>query len=261
MQRRTDTSRREFLTTAAAIGAPLLVSPRTAFGAQANSRVTLGVLGCGGRGTWIAELLQKHGGYEIRAAADYFQDRVDNVGTKLQVAPERRYTGLDGYKKVLAGDVDAVAIESPPYFHPIQAREAVEAGKHVYLAKPVAVDVPGCRTVEESGRRATEKQKCFLVDFQTRTDPLYREAVKRAGARPEQIERAIIGNVLSAGMGQAPARQAVIKAGLPVSTGAVTVNKVCGSGLQAVMYARREILIGDAEVLVAGGMESMTNAP
>jgi len=88
-----------------------------------------------------------------------------------------------------------------------------------------------------------------------------REAVKRAGARPEQIERAIIGNVLSAGMGQAPARQAVIKAGLPVSTGAVTVNKVCGSGLQAVMYARREILIGDAEVLVAGGMESMTNAP
>jgi acetyl-CoA C-acetyltransferase len=88
-----------------------------------------------------------------------------------------------------------------------------------------------------------------------------REAVKRAGARPEQIERAIIGNVLSAGIGQAPARQAVIKAGLPVSTGAVTVNKVCGSGLQAVMYARREILIGDAEVLVAGGMESMTNAP
>ena len=88
-----------------------------------------------------------------------------------------------------------------------------------------------------------------------------REAVKRAGAQPEQIERAIIGNVLSAGMGQAPARQAVIKADLPVSTCAVTVNKVCGSGLQAVMYARREILIGDAEVLVAGGMESMTNAP
>jgi acetyl-CoA C-acetyltransferase len=88
-----------------------------------------------------------------------------------------------------------------------------------------------------------------------------REAVKRAGAQPEQIERAILGNVLSAGIGQAPARQAVIKADLPVSTGAITVNKVCGSGLQAVMYARREILVGDAEVLVAGGMESMTNAP
>ena len=88
-----------------------------------------------------------------------------------------------------------------------------------------------------------------------------REAVRRAGAEPEQIERVIMGNVLSAGMGQAPARQAAIKAGLPVSAGAITVNKVCGSGLQAVMFARREILVGDAQVLVAGGMESMTNAP
>ncbi len=88
-----------------------------------------------------------------------------------------------------------------------------------------------------------------------------KEAVRRAQAQPEQVERVILGNVLSAGMGQAPARQAVIKSGLPVSTGAITVNKVCGSGLQAVMFARREILVGDAEVLVAGGMESMTNAP
>ncbi len=88
-----------------------------------------------------------------------------------------------------------------------------------------------------------------------------REAVRRSGASPDQIERVYMGNVLPAGMGQAPARQAVIKAGLPVSTQAVTVNKVCGSGLQAVMLARREILVGDAEVLVAGGMESMTNAP
>jgi len=88
-----------------------------------------------------------------------------------------------------------------------------------------------------------------------------KEAVRRAGAQPEQIERAILGCVLTGGIGQAPARQAVIKAGLPVSTGAITLNKVCGSGLQAVMFARREILVGDAEVLVAGGMESMTCAP
>jgi acetyl-CoA C-acetyltransferase len=87
------------------------------------------------------------------------------------------------------------------------------------------------------------------------------EAVKRAGAKRSDVERVIMGNVLPAGMGQAPARQAVIKAGLPVSVGAVTVNKVCGSGLQALMFARREILVGDAQVLVAGGMESMSNAP
>jgi len=88
-----------------------------------------------------------------------------------------------------------------------------------------------------------------------------REAVKRAGATPEQIDGVIMGNVLSAGMGQAPARQCVIKADFPVSTSAVTINKVCGSGLQAVMYARREIMVGEADVMVAGGMESMSNAP
>ncbi len=88
-----------------------------------------------------------------------------------------------------------------------------------------------------------------------------REAVKRAGADPEQVDLVIMGNVLSAGMGQAPARQCVIKADFPYSTGAITVNKVCGSGLQAVMFARREIIVGGAEVVVAGGMESMTNAP
>jgi len=88
-----------------------------------------------------------------------------------------------------------------------------------------------------------------------------REAVKRAGATPEQVDRVIFGCVLSGGIGQAPARQATIKAGLPVSTGAITVNKVCGSGLQAVIFARREIACGEAEVVVAGGMESMSNAP
>jgi acetyl-CoA C-acetyltransferase len=88
-----------------------------------------------------------------------------------------------------------------------------------------------------------------------------REAIKRAGAKADDVQRVIMGNVLSAGMGQAPARQCVIKADLPVSAGAITVNKVCGSGLQAVMFARREILVGDADVIVAGGMESMTNAP
>ena len=173
------TSRRTFLTTAAALGGPLLVSPKAAFGTQANARIRLGAIGCGGRGTWIAELFQKHGGYEVRAAADYFPDRLDEFGEKLQVPAERRHPGLSGYRRVLESDVDAVVIETPPFFHPRQAAEAVDAGKHVYLAKPVAVDVPGCRGVEESGRKATGKKLAFLVDFQTRTDPFYREAIKR----------------------------------------------------------------------------------
>jgi myo-inositol 2-dehydrogenase/D-chiro-inositol 1-dehydrogenase len=172
-------TRRQFLTTAAAIGAPILVAPRVARGSEANSRLTLGVVGCGGRGKFMADLFRRHGGYEIQAAADYFEDRVDDFGARFGVPAERRHTGLQGYRRILESDVDAVAIESPPYFHPTQARDAVEAGKHVYVAKPVAVDVPGCRAVEESGRQATKKQRCLLVDFQTRTDPLYREAVKR----------------------------------------------------------------------------------
>ena len=175
----TGTSRREFLAAAAAISGPLLVSPKVAFGSQANSRLTIGSIGCGGRGTWIADLFQKHGGYEVVAAADYFQDRVDEFAAKIGVPAERRFTGLDGYERLLAGKLDAVVIESPPCFHPPQAAAAVEAGKHVYLAKPIAVDVPGCRSVEQSGRKATEKKLAFLIDFQTRTDAFYREAVKR----------------------------------------------------------------------------------
>ncbi len=88
-----------------------------------------------------------------------------------------------------------------------------------------------------------------------------REAVRRAGVPPEAVERIFMGQVLPAAAGQAPARQAALGAGLPDSVAAVTVNKVCGSGLQAVMFARREILLDDAAVVVAGGMESMTNAP
>ncbi len=86
-------------------------------------------------------------------------------------------------------------------------------------------------------------------------------AVKRAEIRAEQVDEVIIGNVLSAGLGQAPARQAALAAGLPNSVGAVTINKVCGSGLKAVMIAAQAIVSGDAVVVVAGGMESMSNAP
>src|SRR5437868_8000882 len=88
-----------------------------------------------------------------------------------------------------------------------------------------------------------------------------KEAVKRAGIAPDTIDEVIMGNVVSAGIGQAPARQAAIYAGLPVDIPAFTVNKVCGSGLKAVMLAAQAIRAGDAQAFVAGGMESMSNAP
>lgn len=88
-----------------------------------------------------------------------------------------------------------------------------------------------------------------------------KEAVKRASVANDEIEDVIMGCVLPAGQGQAPARQAALGAGLPTATGCTTVNKMCGSGMKAVMMAHDQILVGSNDVMVAGGMESMTNAP
>src|SRR6185295_16054185 len=88
-----------------------------------------------------------------------------------------------------------------------------------------------------------------------------REAVKRAVVNPEDVDEVIMGCVIQAGLGQNPARQAALRGGLPSTVAAVTVNKVCGSGLKAVMMAAQGIRLGDTEVVVAGGMESMSNAP
>ncbi|KAB2338401.1 acetyl-CoA C-acetyltransferase [Cytobacillus depressus] len=86
-------------------------------------------------------------------------------------------------------------------------------------------------------------------------------ALEKAGLKPEQIDEVILGNVLQAGLGQNPARQAALKAGLPESVSAMTINKVCGSGLKAVHLATQAILAGDAEIVVAGGIENMSQAP
>jgi acetyl-CoA C-acetyltransferase len=86
-------------------------------------------------------------------------------------------------------------------------------------------------------------------------------ALENSGIQADAVEQVLMGNVLQAGVGQAPARQAGIYAGIPVTAGAVSINKVCGSGMKAVMYAANDIRCGDYEVAVAGGMESMSNAP
>jgi myo-inositol 2-dehydrogenase / D-chiro-inositol 1-dehydrogenase len=174
-------TRRQFMATAGASAASLAVfSPRLR--AEAGPKVKLGLIGCGGRGTWIANLFLKHGGYELAAMADYFPEKAHKAGEKLGVPAAKRFTGLHAYRRLLEEKVDAVAIESPPYFHPEQAAAAVDAGKHVYLAKPIAVDVPGCRTVEQSAQKAGASKQVFLVDFQTRATPAYQEVVKRVHA-------------------------------------------------------------------------------
>src|SRR5437867_3169343 len=88
-----------------------------------------------------------------------------------------------------------------------------------------------------------------------------REAVKRAGIQPEDVDEVILGSVIQAGLGQNPARQAALRGGLANTVSAVTVNKVCGSGLKAVMMAAQGVQLGDTQIVIAGGMESMSNAP
>src|SRR6266403_1906478 len=88
-----------------------------------------------------------------------------------------------------------------------------------------------------------------------------RAAVERAKISPEDVQEVIMGCVLPAGQGQAPARQASLKAGLPLATGCTTVNKMCGSAMEAAMLAHDALIAGSADIIVAGGMESMTNAP
>ena len=173
--------RRAFLAGAAAATVTVM-KPSLVRGTRANETITLGLIGCGGRGNWLTSLFDKTGRYRFVALADYFPDRVDTVGDRLKVDPAHRYTTLSGYKRLLDEKLDAVVIETPPYAHPEQAAAAVEAGKHVFLAKPIAVDVPGCMSIAESGKRATAQKLAFLVDFQTRAHPFYREAAQRIHA-------------------------------------------------------------------------------
>ncbi len=173
--------RRAFLvggTALSALGSVALLKPQSAFGAEANSKIDIGLIGCGGRGGWIAKLFADSGLYRFVACADYFEDRANATGEALGVDRARRYTGLSGYKRLLDSPLDAVVNETPPYFHPQQSADAVDAGKHVFLAKPIAVDVPGCLAIAEAGKKATAKKKVFLVDFQTRASAHYREALR-----------------------------------------------------------------------------------
>jgi acetyl-CoA C-acetyltransferase len=119
-----------------------------------------------------------------------------------------------------------------------------------------AVVVSACRTPH--GRYLGSLQPLRATDL---GGAVVAEAVRRAGIDPASVDECVMGNVVGAGLGQNPARQAALNGGLPSTVNAFTINKVCGSGLKAVMLASQAVALGDAEVVVAGGMESMSNAP
>jgi predicted dehydrogenase len=185
--------RRDFLKTTIGTAAGwTIVKPSAVRGSQANTRLEIGVIGCGGRGRFVSRLFEQHTNTKVVALHDYFADRVQALGDELKVDPVARFTDLDGYKRILDRRVDAVAVESPPYFHPEQAVAVLQAGKHLYLAKPMAVDVAGCLAIERAARAAGPSRH-VLVDFQTRRDPLFREAASRV--HRGDIGPAVLGHV------------------------------------------------------------------
>ncbi|MEI7901468.1 MAG: Gfo/Idh/MocA family oxidoreductase [bacterium] len=176
-------SRREFVAVTGAAGLASVAVPVFSQPVPpAGPKVKLGIIGCGGRGKWIAGLFKKHGGYDFHAAADYFPEEAKVAGDELGIDASRRFSGLNGYKRLIESGVEAVALETPPYCLPDHATAAVAAGLHVYMAKPVSADVPGALAVKAAGEAATGKKRVFLVDYQMPTDPVNIEIASRIRA-------------------------------------------------------------------------------
>jgi len=129
-----------------------IIKPALVRGTQANSRIEVGCIGLGGRGRMIAGMLQRHGGYQITAVADYFANVARAAGRQFKVPESKCFSGLSNYKKLLASKVGAVFLETPPYCFPKHTEAAVEAGCHVYIAKPLGCDVPGCLRIAKMGK-------------------------------------------------------------------------------------------------------------
>jgi predicted dehydrogenase len=182
--------------------------------APPKRKIKLGLVGCGNRGGWIAPLFRQHGGYEMHAVADYFQPLADACGDAVGVDKRRRFSGLSSCQKVIESGVEAIALETPPAFFPEQAAAAIAAGLHVYIAKPVAVDVPGCLKIEAAGREATRRRRVFLVDYQIPTDPGNIEVARRIRVE-EGGKLAAVSTVGQTGGHVDPPRKATIEDLLP----------------------------------------------
>lgn len=206
-------SRRQFLKHASASAAGVAALSQAPFilttHAASDDPIRIGLVGCGGRGTGaVADVLGAQtdvnypsAGYhtenikvgaapttrnvEVVALADVFQDRLNACRQQLaklniNIAPEKCFVGFDAYKKLMAApDVNYVILATPPHFRPAQLMEAVNAGKHVFMEKPVAVDGPGVRLVMEAGRLAKEKRLGIAAGTQRRHQRSYNEAIQR----------------------------------------------------------------------------------
>jgi predicted dehydrogenase len=195
----TEISRRKFIAVTAATAGVMFIKPTLVRGTDANSAVRVGLLGCGGRGTEDATNLVDTGGARVVALGDMFQDQLDIARKHFDEMQQGKgyaaldasqlFIGPDAYQRIAASkEVDAIVIATPPYYHPQHLETVVAAKKHVYLEKPVAVDVPGALKVIEIGKRADTKVS-LDVGFQIRDCPPFVELVNR-------IHNGALGNII-----------------------------------------------------------------
>jgi len=181
-------SRRSFLQTSTAAAVAASFTPARA--QIAGAKLKLGLIGCGGRGTGAAaQALTADSNTEMWAMGDVFADALDKshkalsaevpAPGRVNIADDRKFTGLDAYQKVLASGADVILIATPGGFRPPILRAAVEAGKHIFCEKPMAVDPVGVRSVLESVRIAKEKKLALRAGFNMRFEPAYQEAMER----------------------------------------------------------------------------------
>jgi len=192
-------SRRKFIAVATGTASAMLIKPGLVRGTDANSAVRVGLLGCGDRGTEDASNLVDTGEARVVALGDMFQDQLDIARKRFDEKQQSKgyaaidasqlFVGPDACHRIAASkEVDAIVIATPPYYHPQHLEAAVAAGKHVYLEKPVAVDVPGALKVIKIGKRS-ENKLSLDVGFQIRECPPFVELVER-------IHNGALGNII-----------------------------------------------------------------
>jgi len=191
-------TRRDFMVSSVAAGA-VAAAPK-AFGFhQANATLKVGLIGCGGRGTGAAmDAVAGAKGVELWAMGDVFKDRLDgsrkylseNLKAAYKVTDDRSFAGFDAYKHVIDSGVDVIILTTPPGFRPMHLKAAIEAKKHVFTEKPVAVDAPGIRMVFDCHELAEKHGLSIVAGTQRRHDIAYRQVM-------DQIKGGVIGDVVA----------------------------------------------------------------
>jgi predicted dehydrogenase len=188
----TGITRRDFIKTSTAASLAVAVAGSGVLYAAGAEKIRVGLVGCGGRGTGAAfDCVEASPDVVITALGDLFPDMLeasrDHFKEKLEkenfaVTPQTCFTGFDAYKKVIASDVDLVILATPPFFRPLHLQAAVEAGKHVFMEKPVAVDPAGVRSVISSSDLALQKRLSIVAGTQRRHQAHYQEIMNRIHA-------------------------------------------------------------------------------